>query len=85
MIHFEMFARLLLVIGSLLMLTKYVGINVLSGTIEKYMYLIIGLAGLHVMFDRDYYLPFLGKCAIPQPSSMNHSKTKLIITYTKPK
>jgi len=34
-------------------------------TIERLIYIIVGIAGLYMMFKRTYYLPFLGYCAIP--------------------
>lgn len=82
-------ARLLLVIGGMNYLTmSTVGVNMFSlltknATVLRLLGLLIGCAAAVFAFDRDYYLPFLGACAVPHnvckkelPSSMSH-KIKL--------
>jgi uncharacterized membrane protein YuzA (DUF378 family) len=36
-------------------------------TINKIIYIIIGICGLLLLFNRDTYLPFLGEAAFPEP------------------
>lgn len=59
----EMFSRLLLVIGGImygytLLLNKRDVYNKSFGSVLIFV-------GLYWMFNRDYYLPFLGRCAMP--------------------
>lgn len=35
-------------------------------SVEKFIYLIIGVAAIVLCTSRDYYLPFLGECVFPQ-------------------
>ena len=64
-----MLARFFMMIGSLNYLSNVlfnVGLqNFLPSTVMQLIIMTIGLSGLYVGFNRDYYLPFLGECAIP--------------------
>jgi hypothetical protein len=65
--YLELFARLLLVVGALnYFFSSAINVNVLSRIpYNKFIGILIGLAGLYFVFNRDYYLPFLGKSVIP--------------------
>lgn len=39
---------------------------------EQMIYIIVGLAGLYMMFNRTYYLPFLGKTVMPPSAMQEH-------------
>jgi uncharacterized membrane protein YuzA (DUF378 family) len=39
-----------------------------NSTIARVLYVAVGLAGLFVIFRRDFYLPFLGQAAMPCPA-----------------
>jgi uncharacterized membrane protein YuzA (DUF378 family) len=80
-----LFARLLLVIGGINYLFKST-INVDLFTLIKYPFivniisLLIGLSALYFIFNRDYYLPFLGESVIPigdKKPTENLTKIKL--------
>ena len=81
----NLFARFLLVIGGINYLFLSLDINLL-GSIKRYpifiktIFVLIGLSALYFIFDRDFYLPFLGKCVIPigpKKSTENLKKIKL--------
>ena len=40
-------------------------------SLERFIYIIVGLASLMLIFSRDTYLPFLGDCVFPCPSLEN--------------
>ena len=66
----NLFARFLLVIGGINYLFLSLNINLLDNIkrypiIIKTIFILIGFSALYFIFDRDYYLPFLGKCVIP--------------------
>ncbi|NBP15329.1 hypothetical protein EBU95_13155 [bacterium] len=68
--YLQMIARLLLVIGGINYLTVYFFKTSLLSYLHYPMLiqaitLAIGGAALYFAFNRDYYLPFLGKCVIP--------------------
>uniref|UniRef100_A0A6C0H707 Uncharacterized protein n=1 Tax=viral metagenome TaxID=1070528 RepID=A0A6C0H707_9ZZZZ len=68
--YLQMIARLLLVIGGINYMTVYLFqknlLNYLHYPILiQVITLAIGGAALYFAFNRDYYLPFLGKCVIP--------------------
>jgi uncharacterized membrane protein YuzA (DUF378 family) len=67
---FYKFAMIFIIIGSLnylvIELTKINLIDKLKKyNLHKIIYIVIGLSALYVMFDRDTYLPFLGRTIIP--------------------
>ena len=71
MFNLESFAKLLLIIGGIVWgiygvlhinIVKYV----LPYTIfQRVLYIVVGLAALLLMFNRNFYLPFLGKTILP--------------------
>jgi len=67
--YIQMLAKLFIIIGSINYLSSVLlntsFNNYLPKTIVPILIMIIGLSGLYVGFNRDYYLPFLGECAIP--------------------
>ena len=46
-----------------------------STSFEQLIYILVGLAGLYMLFSRTYYLPFLGKTVMP-PSALPEYTTK---------
>ena len=80
-----MLARVFMVIGSInylsgvLLNTSFN--NYLPKTIVPIIIIIIGLSGLYVGFNRDYYLPFLGECAIPLKDINPYPKSDKTQTY----
>lgn len=58
MLIIDLLARAVLVIG---------GLNYLRFSDRYPVALVIGLSALYLAMDRDFYLPFLGKCAMPAP------------------
>lgn len=72
-VYIDMLARVFIVIGSLV----FSMVNIFSYKLPK-MYntifsIIVGISALILVFNRDYYLPFLGKCVFPTKSSNNTS------------
>lgn len=59
----NLFARFLLIIGGINYL--FLSFTDKSPIMIKIVFMLIGLSALYFLFDRDYYLPFLGECAIP--------------------
>jgi hypothetical protein len=59
----NVFARFLLVIGGINYL--FMSVNDKYPIMTKFIFILIGLSALYFLFDRDFYLPFLGECAIP--------------------
>lgn len=80
-----LFARLLLIIGGLnYFLKSTINIDLFTFIknrfIVKIISLLIGISALYFMFNRDYYLPFLGECIIPittKKPTENLTKIKL--------
>jgi len=69
-IHMQLLARFLLVLGGINYLTLHFFQKSLLGYLHypiaiRAVTLAIGGAALYFAFNRDYYLPFLGKCVIP--------------------
>lgn len=59
-------ARFILVFGGLFYLVQATGLKInYEGFWYRMIAFIIGLCALYFVFDRDYYLPFLGKSVIP--------------------
>lgn len=68
-VYIDMFARLFIVVGSLV----FSIVNMFAYKIPK-MYntifsIMVGISALILIFNRDYYLPFLGKCVFPNKSN----------------
>lgn len=63
----NLLARALLILGGINYLLLSLNINLLNKfpIVIKTIYILIGLSALYFIFDRDYYLPFLGKSVIP--------------------
>ncbi len=86
------FAILSLIIASLnigiSMIAKVDVLNKIIGSYEKYFYIIAFISALYIMWDRDTYLPFLGRTIIPcnfLKDSIPANATKIItINITKP-
>lgn len=85
-----LFARLLVVLGSI----NYLFLSTVDVDVFRYItnpvilrgvYLLIGLAAAFFLFNRDYYLPFLGESVIPLgPSKPLEHLTKIKITGVPP-
>lgn len=65
-----MFSMVLLIVGALNWLfIGIAGVNVLERlvgkTLARILYVLVGLAALLIAFNRDTYLPFLGKTVMP--------------------
>lgn len=76
--YINLLARFLLIVGGINYL--FMSINNRYTIITKSFFILIGLSALYFIFDRDYYLPFLGECAIPistQKPIENLKKIKL--------
>lgn len=84
--------RALVVLGSLNYLLCYAKIDMFKligdACIIKIIKLLIGLAALMLLVDRNYYLPFLGKTAIPiavsKKNTNNKNLTKIKLTDLPP-
>lgn len=63
-IQFEMYSKIIMVLTTL-----FIGFQ-LSFVKKRLLGLVLILIGLYWSFNRDFYLPFLGKCVIP-PSLIN--------------
>ncbi len=72
--------RVFLLIGGLNYLAQAVGgtdaLGYLRQDIRLIFYVVIGLSGLYLAFQRDYYLPFLGECAFPLSKGTKDTLTK---------
>lgn len=81
--YISLFARLLIILGSLnylFMATVNVDIfkYITSPLISRLLFLCIGVSAAMFLFDRDYYLPFLGKTVIPiGPSKPSNNLTNI--------
>lgn len=76
-------ARLLLVIGGLnYFFIASINVNIFQYINNKFIlqlvFLLIGLSALWFVFNRDYYLPFLGPSVIPIGSNKKFEKTTQI-------
>lgn len=77
--YINIVARLILVLGGLFYLVQFFGIHADKNSyVYRSFALIIGLCALYFIFDRDYYLPFLGKTVIPIISSQPTENLKEI-------
>ena len=63
------FAMILIILGAVNYIFMYaLDKNVIESVFKSYtsvIYILIGIAALYIMFDRDTYLPFLGRTIIP--------------------
>lgn len=65
-------AKLLLIIGGIAWgIYGSMGINLVKRILpnenaQKILYIIVGISALILMFDRNFYLPFLGKSVVPK-------------------
>lgn len=64
MVYKDMIARVLVIAGSVAFFLEKVGFK-WKGMIVKIFTILVAIAGVYLMFRRDYYLPFLGKCVFP--------------------
>lgn len=71
-LYVSMLARTVLLAGGLNYL--YIAYSSKSIVSNRYLFAAVGLAALYLVFDRDFYLPFLGKCAVP---ILEHGKTPM--------
>lgn len=80
--YFELFAKFLLIIGGLnYFFTSIFNIDLFAlfqypGFI-RLLSILIGLSAIYFMFNRDYYLPFLGYSVIPVGSQTTKSVENL--------
>ena len=59
-------ARLILIFGGLFYLVQASGLQINYNSFGyRIVAFMIGLCALYFAFDRDYYLPFLGKTVVP--------------------
>jgi hypothetical protein len=63
--YLDIFARLLLVLGGLNYLYTAMTQQKNETMIVRLFMLSVGLSALYFLFDRDFYLPFLGKVVFP--------------------
>jgi len=65
------FAKLLLIIGGIVWgIFGVMNVNIIKETISKkiaqqFIYIIVGIAALFLLFNRNFYLPFLDKTIVP--------------------
>lgn len=71
MLDLHTLAKLLLIIGGIAWgLIGVVDINIIENVftntfLQKFIYILVGLSAVLLMFNRNYYLPFLGKTVVP--------------------
>jgi hypothetical protein len=75
----EMVGRALLVLSGMLVLIRAVfEVDVFAGhqssIFQKLAMILIGVSALYFTKDRNYYLPFLGKCVMPSPVATKEAK-----------
>ncbi len=72
MYNLIIFAKLLLIIGGLAWgVYGSIGINIVkrifpNETLQKFIYIVVGISAIILMFNRNFYLPFLGKSVVPK-------------------
>jgi len=80
--YLDILARLLLVIGGLnYLFMSTINVDMCSyfknfQVITNFMKLLIGLSAAYFLFNRDYYLPFLGPTAIPAGATKSTTNLK---------
>ncbi len=85
-IHF--LAKNLLLLGAMnYLFISVMNVNIFSliksEFIVKLIFILIGISAIYFMFDRDFYLPFLGECVIPVgDSKINESKNVIEVVLT---
>lgn len=80
-------ARLILVFGGLFYLVQASGLQINYNSFGyRIVAFMIGLCALYFAFDRDYYLPFLGKSVIPiiQKKSLSNNLKEIKLTNLPP-
>lgn len=88
--YLDLLARVLLLIGGLNHLFFYlINVKIFSNipypNLVKIINVLIGLSAAYFVFDRDYYLPFLGKTVIPVgPIKPNVNLKKIKLTKLPP-
>jgi hypothetical protein len=93
MVYTDMIARIFIIAGSAaFFLSKFVNVGIrVSSTITKIFAVIVGMATLYLVSQRDFYLPFLGKCVFPAGdrqmtgSALLGEKTTVSLTGLPPK
>jgi hypothetical protein len=88
-IRLSFFARIFLILGGInylyLAMVSKGGFLFLTlpKNILNIIYFIIGIAALYLMFNRDYYLPFLGETVVPSIIPLKKDTKNLIKTTIK--
>lgn len=83
-LYIDIFSKLFLIFNGLIFFFLHtMKIDIIKmlrmNSFVKYIFVIlIGLATFNLMFNRDFYLPFLGKCAFPSQIKTNNSNVTLI-------
>lgn len=84
-IYINLIAKVILILGGINYLFMALANTDLFSLIKmpmltKTMFILIGLSALYFMFNRDYYLPFLGETVIPVSNTNTQSNTATPIT-----
>jgi len=80
MLDLIIFAKLLLVIGGIVWgIYGVFSINIIkrilpNETLQKIVYILVGISALLLIFNRNYYLPFLDKTVLPYSFIKNEQK-----------
>ena len=79
----EIFAKFLILLGAVNYLFISVqNVNIFSliksKMITQILFILIGISALYFMFNRDYYLPFLGETVIPVGENSKTDQGKMI-------
>jgi uncharacterized membrane protein YuzA (DUF378 family) len=79
-IYINLIAKVVLILGGINYLFMALANTDLFSLIKmpmltKTMFILIGLSALYFMFNRDYYLPFLGETVIPVSNTNTQSNT----------
>jgi hypothetical protein len=81
--YLDIFARVLLILGGLnYLFTTITQTN--ESLIFRVLSLSVGLAAIYFLFDRDFYLPFLGKCVIPVGTQRETKDLKQVLLNNLP-
>lgn len=79
----ELVAKIFLIIGGLDYFSEnFFNYKILNKSISYIIAFFVGISALVLMFNRDFYLPFLGKCAFPKQvnnTSVNLSKKTTVV------
>lgn len=68
--YVEILTRVLLIIGGInYLFVSIINTNlftmITNATLQRFVTFSVGVSALMLVFDRDYYLPFLGRCVLP--------------------